>query len=143
MPMSTPPATPTKPPAAPPATVNDLKLSTAATLTDPPSESAVAPSPTKACVVTWSSVTPTPPAMPTKPPPALADSPKTFSLDALCTARPSKLAVSKPPEPVKLPSYTPLIAAPAAWASTLLPEPMNASVSFVTEATPTATPMPT
>ena len=104
MPMSTPPATPTKPPAAPPATVSDLKLSTAATLTEPLSESAIAPLPTKACVVTCSRVTPTPPATPTKPPPTLAERPKTFSLEALWTARPWKLDVSKPPEPVKLPS---------------------------------------
>ena len=88
MPMSTPPATPTNPPAAPPATVSDLKASTAATLTEPLSDVAVAPFPMKAWVVTWRSVTPTPPATPTKPPPALAERPKTFSLEALWTARP-------------------------------------------------------
>src|SRR5688572_18071540 len=93
--MSTPPATPTNPPATPPATVNDLKLSTAETFTDcvvlvvASWPICVLPA-MNALVVTLSSVTPTPPATPTNPPPALALRPKTFSDDEPWTARPWK-----------------------------------------------------
>src|SRR6266571_1631779 len=110
--MSTPPATPTNPPPMPPATVSDLKSSIAVTLTDctelvVPSWLTCALLPTNAWVVTWRIVTPTPPAMPTKPPPALAESPNTFSDDEAWTATPSKAAVSKLPETSNLPSYRP------------------------------------
>ena len=103
-PMSMPPATPTKPPAAPPATVNDLKKSTAETFTawslsPPPSWLTCELWPIQDFVVTWISVTPTPPATPTKPPPTLAASPKMSSFDALWTARPWIPPVWKPRSP--------------------------------------------
>src|SRR5215467_4808565 len=147
-PKSTPPATPTKPPAMPPAMVNDLKSSIATTVTDwvvlkVPSWLTWAPLPTVAEVVACSRVTPTPPAMPTNPPPALADRAKKFSLEKATTATPPKLAVSKSPPPVNLPSYRPPWAELLAIASTLLLAPMKASVSLVSVATPTATPTPT
>src|SRR5690242_180847 len=108
-PKSTPPATPTNPPAIPPAMVNDLKSSVATTVTDwlllsVPSWLTWAPLPTVADVVTCSRVTPTPPAMPTNPPPALADRAKKFSADEASTATPPMLAVWKFP-PENVPSY--------------------------------------
>src|SRR5437867_4146850 len=85
-PMSTPPAPPT---------VSDLKKSTAETLTDwapfapaaglsqlrVPSQLTFELGPTNAFVVTFMTVTPTPPATPTKPPPIAGARPNTSSLD--------------------------------------------------------------
>ena len=114
--MSTPPATPTNPPATPPATVSDLKSSTADTLTDwfvlvVESSLTRARPAMNALVVALSSVTPTPPATPTAPNPALALRPKTFSLEAAWTARPwkqpgsvtSEQATVEKPDPVIVP----------------------------------------
>ena len=134
-PMSTPAATPTKPPAMPPATVSDLKSSVATTVTDcdelrVPSWLIWAPLPAKADVVTWSSVTPTPPATPTNPPPALAERAKKFSIDAASMATPPMVAVSKSPPVVNLPSLRPVWPDPPACASTWLLTPMKASVSL-------------
>ena len=91
MPMSTPPATPTNPPPMPPATVSDLKVSTAVTFTDclllvVPSWLTKTLSAMNAIVATVRRVTPTPPATPTKPPPAAAASPNTSSFDVAWTA---------------------------------------------------------
>ena len=148
MPMSTPPATPTKPPAAPPATVRLLTKSAADTLTDcvvlvVPSVLMLAPPSTNAFVVTVSSVTWFPPATPTKPPPALAARPNTFSFDDACTATPLRL-VTPNPKLVVVPSRMfgsdPL----CAFASIVAPPPlMYARVSLLTTATPMAAPTPT
>ena len=109
VPMSMPPATPTKPPATPPATVRDLKSSVALTLTDcvvlvVASWLIQVPPAMNAFDVACSSVTPTPPATPTKPPPALAESPKKSSLAVVCTARPWKLDVVPKPFDVTVPT---------------------------------------
>ena len=51
-------------------------------------------------VAAWRSVTPTPPATPTKPPPTDGASPNTSSREYAWTARPWKLpSVPKPPLP--------------------------------------------
>ena len=107
--MSMPPATPTKPPATPPATVRDLKSSVALTLTDcvvlvVASWLIQVPPAMNAFDVACSSVTPTPPATPTKPPPALAESPKKSSLAVVCTARPWKPDVVPKPFDVTVPT---------------------------------------
>src|SRR5439155_3298241 len=136
------------PAAAPPATVRLLTKSAADTLTDcvvlvVPSVLMLAPPSTNAFVVTVSSVTWFPPATPTKPPPALAARPNTFSFDDACTATPLRL-VTPNPKLVVVPSRMfgsdPL----CAFASIVAPPPlMYARVSLLTTATPMAAPTPT
>src|SRR5882724_8751111 len=101
--------------------------------------------PMNACAWTSRSVTPTPPATPTKPPAIAGARPKTSSLDVAITTRPRKdawtlyfwVALLNVPSGTKSNADP-----PSAFAFTTLSEPRNASVSFETTARPTPTKPP-
>ena len=152
MPMSTPTLTPTKPAPMPPASVKDLKASSAATSTfwfEPGVSEPLTVEFASMNALTsslWRIVTPTGMATPTKPAPTLSARPKMFSLEWAWTARPWKpptgrrSSVPRGLEPFEMPlSALPWVAA----ASIVSCEPIDARVSFVTEATLTPTPTPT
>ena len=132
LPTSTAPPMPTKPPARPPANEKVLMRLPARTVTPcwpdapalPLSRLMRAPLSTQARVSLSISVIATPPAMPTKPPPAAIARWVTSSLLVACTTTPCAVVVLNAATPLALPSSTPPMPVPKPLASTALLAPM-------------------